>query len=54
MSHSDLSTISYLLSHINRPIKMSKFDKTAGLPLAKRAKLGIPDAQKQALRAYWS
>jgi hypothetical protein len=33
---------------------MSKFDKTSGLPLAKRAKLGITDAQKQALRAYWS
>jgi Tc5 transposase DNA-binding domain. len=33
---------------------MSKFDKASGLPLAKRAKLDITDAQKQALRTYWS
>jgi hypothetical protein len=28
--------------------------KGAALPPAKRARLGISDAQKQALRAFWS
>ena len=33
---------------------MSQIENSSGLPLAKRTRLGISDAQKQALRAFWS